>query len=130
MSTYKVIDFNEATGQIFIDFAEGMTPLIVDVPIKDGLYITGAELDQYIKGFIPTWHLERHAQITAGVANVQELKNLVVQTVDTELPAFVQQSVENAAMLAEEQFEQHVAKVLVKFGVLESDPTAIPVNSQ
>lgn len=132
MSTYKVLEFNENTGQLVIQFAQGLAPLSIDAPIENGLYITGEALDNYVKGFIPTWHLERQAQISAGVANVEEIKALVEQTAGVEVPTTLtpeqQQAEANAKMWAELQFEQNVAKVLVKFGVLASDPTAIPTQ--
>lgn len=132
MSTYKVLSFNENTGQLVIEYAQGLTPLSVDVPIQNGLYITGEELDSYVQGFIPTWYLERQTQINAGISNVNELKSLVEETANVELPtASTQeqlQAEENAKMWAQLQFEQNIAKVLVKFGVLEADPTVIPVQ--
>ena len=134
MAIYKILSFNETTGQLTIEFAQGMSPLSVDVPIKDGLYITGEELDVYVQGFIPTWHIERQAQINQGVANAQELKVLAEQTNPVELPTVLtpeqQQTEENQKMWAEVQFQKNVAKALVKFGVLTSDPTIIPVSEQ
>jgi len=129
MATYKVTNFDETTGQLIVEFAQGMAPLSVDVPIKDGLYITGEELDTYVQGFIPTWHLERQTQINAGVANADALKALVEQTADVEVPTVLtEEQKTNLKMWSDLAFEKDVAKVLVKFGVLESDPTAISVN--
>jgi hypothetical protein len=134
MAIYKILSFNETTGQLTIEFAQGMSPLAVDVPIKDGLYITGEELDAYVQGFIPTWHLERLSQINQGVANAAELQALAGQTNSVELPTVLtpeqQQAKENEAMWVEINFEKNVAKTLVKFGVLDSDPTIIPVSEQ
>ena len=132
MNNYKILNFNEATGQLTIDFAVGMSPLIVDVPIENGLYITGASLDEYIKGFIPTWHLERVAQINAGVPNSSELKALESTPQEAQLPTVLteaqQRQKENDAMWAQVKFEQNVAKALIKFGVLAEDPTVIPID--
>ena len=134
MAAYKILSFDENAGQLTIEFAQGVSALTIDVPIKNGLYITGEELDTYIQGFIPTWHLERLAHINQGVTNASELKALVQQTTAVELPTVLtpeqQQAQENQAMWAELKFEKDVAKVLVKFGVLASDPTAIPVSEQ
>lgn len=124
MSTYKVLSFDGNTGQLIIEFAEGFSPLSIDVPIENGLYITGEALDTYIKGFIPTWHLERQAQIKAGVPNEAEIASLAPTTPTAETTLN-----QNDAMWAELQFEKSIAKVLVKFGVLESDPTVIPVQT-
>jgi len=129
MAAYKVTNFDETTGQLIVEFAQGMAPLSVDVPIKNGLYITGEELNTYVQGFIPTWHLERQAQINQGVANAGDLKALVDQTADVEVPSVLtEEQKANLEMWSDLAFEQNVAKVLVKFGVLESDPTVIPVS--
>jgi hypothetical protein len=132
MANYKVLEFNEFTGQLVVEYAVGMSPIAVDVPIKDGLYITGEELNVYVQGFIPTWYLERQSQINAGVSNVEELKGLVEQTAKTAIPTTLtleqQQADERAKMWSVIQFERDVAKALIKFGVLTTDPTAIPVN--
>jgi hypothetical protein len=134
MATYKVINFDENTGQLVIDFALGMAPITVDVPIKDGLYITGQELNSYVEGFIPTWHIERQTQVNSGVANAAELKKLVQETATIEIPTVltVDQIQEQATqkMWAELEFERNVAKALIKFGVLTSNPTEISVNTQ
>jgi hypothetical protein len=104
----------------------------VDVPINsDGLFITGQELDEYIKGFIPTWHLERLEKLKEGISNVNDIANLVEAVPSPQESIIAAAEVnKNAEMWREVQFEQSVAKALVKFGVLESDPTAIPVTPQ
>jgi hypothetical protein len=134
MAAYKVLEFNKNSGQLVIEFAVGMAPLTVDVPIKDGLFITGAELEEYIQGFIPTWHLERQTQLNAGVPNANVLEQLVPETETVTLPTILtpeeEQAVANVVMWEQVQFEQKVAAALVKFGVLASDPTSIPVSGQ
>lgn len=133
MAVYKVIGFNENSGQLIIEFAIGMLPLAVDVPIKDGLYITGEELDNFIQGFIPVEHITRSEIINAGIPNASELKKLVSDS-DIALPTVLTpeqvQADENAKMWADLKFEQDVAAVLVKLGVLQDDPTKIPVSAQ
>jgi hypothetical protein len=134
MATYKVLQFNESTGQLTIEFAVGMAPLSVDVPIENGAYITGAALDTYIKGFIPTWHFERVTQINAGVSNSAELKALVSEPQEVDLPTVLtpeqQQQQENLVMWEQVEFERKIAAALMKFGVLDADPTSIPVSEQ
>lgn len=76
---YSITNFNKETGQIVVRFAPNMEPLLIEVPIENGVYITGENLDNYIKGFIPSWHLERLAAIKAGVPNEAEIQCLVIQ---------------------------------------------------
>lgn len=134
MSNYKVLEFNESTGQLIIEYAVGMSPIAVDVPIKNGLYITGEELDSYVQGFIPFEYLERHTQLNAGVPNAAELKSLVDTQTNVELPSVLTEEQlatrKDLEMWAAVKFEQDVAKALVKFGVLTTDPTEIPVAAQ
>jgi len=132
MSAYKIINFDEFTGQLVIEYAVGMSPLSIDVPIEDGLYITGEKLENYINGFIPVWHIERINQINNGIANKDELKALVVQNNENVVLPTIQASPEdsNAKMWADIEFEQKVASALVKFGILDSNPTEIPVEVQ
>jgi hypothetical protein len=134
MTTYKVLEFNKNSGQLIIEFATGLQPITIDVPIKDGLFITGTELETYIQGFIPVWYLERQTQLNTGIANADVLEQLVSETTEVALPTVLtpeqQQQKENEAMWAQVRFESSIAKVLVKFGVLNTDPTAIPVSEQ
>jgi hypothetical protein len=129
---YVIKEFNKATGQLLVEFAVGMHPLAIDVPIKDGLFITGSELEEYIQGFIPTWYLERQQLLNAGVGNASELEQLVSVQPEIDLPVVLspeqEQEAKDSAMWAQQKFESDVAKVLVKFGVLDVDPTKIPVN--
>lgn len=127
MTTYKIIDFNKAQGSVIVRFADNMAPLNIDVPLtENGTYITGAELDEYIKGFIPTWHLDRINQIAAGVSNEAQIEALVQpETINTEInnqseTNQIAQSLENWQQI---QAEKVIAKALVKFGLLQSDPT-------
>lgn len=132
MSTYKIINFDEFTGQLVVEYAVGMSPLVIDVPIENGLYITGKKLEDYIDGFIPAWHIERMNQINNGIANKDELKALVVQNNDSAVLPTIQSIAEdsNAKMWADIEFEQKVASALVKFGILENNPTEIPIEIQ
>lgn len=131
MADYKVVGFKQDSGQLIIEFAVGMPPLSIDVPIKDGAFITGEELEAYIQGFIPTWHLERIEQLKAGVSNAETLQNLVEETAAVEVPDVSQVGVQqNADMWEDVYFQQKLAKALIALGVLDSDPTVIPVSEQ
>jgi len=55
---YKIIAFIETTGQIVVK-PENMSPLAIDLPIENSKYPEGLELDNYIRGFIPSGVSER-----------------------------------------------------------------------
>jgi hypothetical protein len=74
---YKIVEFNEATGQITIH-VEGFPLFVVDLPIDENRNLpVGEELKAYLKGFIPTWHVERQEKLSGGIANAEEIRNLV-----------------------------------------------------
>jgi len=130
MASYKILSFDKNTGSLVVQFAENMAPLNIDVPLtNDGLFIVGEELEQYIQGFIPTWHIERLEKLKNGIANVSDIESLVSPTEEVVLPVVPELSVEeqaNAKMWFDLEEEKRVARVLVKFGLLKEDPTIIP----
>jgi hypothetical protein len=74
---YKIVEFNEATAQITIH-VEGFSLFSVDLPLDENQNApVGEELELYLKGFIPTWHLERQEKLSKGVANALEIAKLV-----------------------------------------------------
>jgi hypothetical protein len=134
MATYKIIGFDKTNGSITVSFDENMAPLNVDVPLNDqGAYITGTELDTYIQGFIPTWHLDRISKIAAGVSNESAIEALVEAVPSVEIPLEgTEASViadGNIAMWQQLETEKQIAKALVKFGVLAEDPTIIQTST-
>jgi hypothetical protein len=133
MTTYKIIGFDKTTGVISIQFDEKMAPLAIDVPLTDqGLYITGEELNQYIEGFIPTWHLDRFNKIASGIPNEAAIESLVEPPAPVEISEVATQQVVtdmNIEMWQQHEMESQIAKILVKFGVLQEDPTAINVTT-
>jgi hypothetical protein len=78
MNTYVIIKFDEEAGQIIVRFDDNIAPVAIDLPIENGLYITGDALDTYIKGFIPADFIERVNTVKAGVPNSDEIASLVV----------------------------------------------------
>jgi hypothetical protein len=96
---YTIIGFNKEAGQIVVRFDPNMSPLAIEIPIEDGKYMAGEALNTYIKGFIPTWHLDRLAAIKAGVSNEAEIEALVVPEPVVEQPAsmhFIEQSAQSS----------------------------------
>ena len=133
MAHYKILSFDKYTGSLVVQFAENMTPVNIDVPLNnDNLFITGQELDQYIQGFIPTWHMERLEKLKNGVANANEIESLIVSTEEMLLPSAAIVSDEekaNIQMWADVAEEQRIAKILIKFGVLAENPTEIQTSN-
>lgn len=125
MRPYKVLSFDEAVGQITVS-VDGFNPMAIDLPLIDGAYPVGTELDTYVMGFFPSYVLDRKAQIAQGVANAAEIAALV-EVFDSSEPPTVEQ-IANQEMWVQVEFERRVAAVLVKFGVLQSDPTTIGVT--
>lgn len=86
---YKIIEFMESTGQIVVRFRD-MQPIIIDLPIdNDGNALSGDELADYLRGFIPTWHYERLEKISIGIKNAAEIHALVEPELKPELPASI-----------------------------------------
>ena len=116
MSEYKIISFNEATGQIIVDYAINMSPLVIDVPIVNGLFLSGDDLNTYIAGFIPTEFIERQNQLKNGIANSDEIKGLVTEQVNND-----NQVVDNADDLRiqfEQQLKEKIEDVLIQYSLI------------
>ena len=133
MAHYKVLSFDKYSGSLVVQFAENMAPISIDVPLdNDNLFISGQVLEQYIQGFIPTWHMERLEKLKNGVANANEIESLIVSTEEMLLPSAAIVSDEekaNIQMWADVAEEQRIAKILIKFGVLAENPTEIQTSN-
>lgn len=125
--TYKIVRAVREIGQIEVAYFDGEKHLgtwAIDVPVQDGQFLTGDALDAEIMHRAPSWAVERE-QAVAAASGFDQIEALV-----EELPqAPVDPDAEaNSQMWAQVQFEKQLAKALVKFGVLQSDPTEIPVT--
>ena len=119
MQNFTVLRFDEQIGQITVA-VEGFSPIAIDLPIQDGLYPIGEELERYVMGFFPAPDTSRADAISAGVANASEIAALVSPN------SFVESSeaeLASRALQAQTEFDRRVAAALVRFGVLEIDPT-------
>ena len=96
---YKIVDFNDVTGQVTLQ-VDGFPLFAVDLPLDENNNVpVGEELDLYLKGFIPTWHLERQEKLSSGIANAEDIKALV-QTLPAEQIAPQIQSADNTELKA------------------------------
>lgn len=122
---YKIIRANASIGQIEVEYSQAgkvCGVYAIDVPIVDGAFLTGEELDASIRLQAPTWVIQREQEL-ATATGFEQIEALV-ETPTQEQIEFQ----ENSAMWAQVAFEQQVAKALVKFGLLESDPTQVEVS--
>lgn len=127
---YKIVAATPEIGQIEVAYfigGEHVATYAIDVPIVDGLYITGEALSNEIHHRAPVWLVERKQSVHAA-PNFAEIEALIAPTTPTAVSTAVElpPSAE-ALMWRQTETEQMVAKALVKFGVLSSDPTAIEV---
>lgn len=74
--SYKIRAFNKVTGSIVVEF-ENFAPFNIDLPLNDGKYPEGQELDQYIRGFLPIEFVKRIQTIAQGVENETSIESLV-----------------------------------------------------
>lgn len=126
---YVINSFDETTGQLTVTFGGSLT-YAVDIPLdENGLYIVGEQLDAYIQGFAPVQFIERKNKIAAGIANVDAIKAIAPNAPSPHV-TLTQEEIDNQKMWADYEYESKLAKALIKFGLLQSDPTTIPVSVQ
>jgi hypothetical protein len=126
--TYKVLSFDENIGSLLVQFSDNVGPMNIDVPLKeDGTFMAGEELDTYIRSFIPTSFIARLDALKNGVPNIEEVKALVAAS-EVKTPEEIAEDLAKQQALQDLIFERKLADVLVKFGVLESNPVVIPVQ--
>lgn len=74
---YSIIDFIESSGQLIILCNKTKQKYSIDLPIENGKYPEGIQLDEYIRGFLPSWVIERSQQLQSGISNSDYIKSLV-----------------------------------------------------
>lgn len=124
---YQIIRATPEIGQIEVLYKEGdksVAAYAIDVPVVDGAFLTGDALHNEIMHRAPTWVSQR-AQEVATATGFDQIIALVQPLPVDELTSEQQA---NAAMWAQIEFDKKAAKSLVRFGLLESDPTEIGVT--
>lgn len=116
--SYKVVRVDQDAKCMDVEFtAEGFDPIVVGVRLPT----VGENVDLVIQSFAPhsVWNPQviEYASVSVGASGSYTAPSAEQ----------VQQEIENAQMWAKIEFEKSIAKVLVKFGVLETDPTSIEV---
>lgn len=125
---YQIIKATPEIGQIEVLYKEGNKPVgvyAIDVPVVDGAFLTGDALHEEIMHRAPVWVNQREQEVTtaSGFDSIVAL----VQPLEVDQPTSEAQA--NAEMWAQQAYEQKLAKALVKFGVLATDPTAVEVTT-
>lgn len=130
MISYQITSFNPSFGNIYVLFKKDDVVIAsynVDVPLTDaGLFITGEELDRYLLGMFPQHVIDRKNKLEAGIPNATAIASLVVPLEEVEQTIVPTELSDQEKMWIELENEKRVAKVLVKFGLLTTDPTEIP----
>jgi hypothetical protein len=73
---YKIVKFDEIAGQIQVK-CENYDPIInIDLPVDNGKFPEGEALDLYIRGFVPTWLINRSNNVKK-VINKDYIKSLI-----------------------------------------------------
>jgi hypothetical protein len=130
MISYQIYSFDEISGSIAVLFKKNDITIAsynVDIPLTDdGLFITGEELNSYLLAMFPQHIIDRQNKLEIGVPNATDIQNLVVPLEKNEPTE--EENTERQMWLAFEE-EKRIAAILVKFGVLETDPTKIPTDT-
>jgi hypothetical protein len=77
---YRIADFIASSGQIIVECIDLDYKITIDLPITNGKYLEGKELDTYIRGFIPTWVVDRSINIRNGISNEDYFHTLVIKS--------------------------------------------------
>ena len=74
---YKIIKFDEQLGRITV-LPEGFDPIDIDLPLNENNEVyEGEQLQQYITGFLPIYHVDRMNALLFGITNAESIRNLV-----------------------------------------------------
>ena len=78
---YKILQFNETTGQVTVQFADFQS-ISIDLPIdENNKTLSGDDLNSYIIGFAPFSLFERKQKLAlGGITNAAEVRTLVQET--------------------------------------------------
>ena len=129
MISYQITSFNPSFGNISVLFKKDDVVIAsynVDVPLTyAGLFITGEELNNYLLRMFPQHVIDRKNKLEAGIPNAADIASLVVPIEETTTAQVTEISEQQQAWFEIEN-EKRVAKALVKFGLLATDPTEIP----
>jgi hypothetical protein len=79
---YRIVDFIPNAGQIIVECVGLDYRITIDLPIVGGRYPEDEALDAYIRGFIPTWVVDRSIRIKDGIPNEGYFSKLTNKTAE------------------------------------------------
>lgn len=120
--TYEIVSVNETARCMEVVYSsDGLQTMHIGARLP----FEGERLESVIDIFSPVayWRAEQTPVTVPAVGTKGSVSHAAPtqQSVDAEALA-------NAQMWEQLQFEKRVAKALVKFGVIQADPTEIPVT--
>lgn len=74
---YTITEFYEQDGKIVVLCNKTGQSFAIDLPIDNGKFPEGADLDIYIRGFLPSWVTERSVDLRKGVSNGDSIRHLI-----------------------------------------------------
>jgi hypothetical protein len=128
MMEYKIIRATRAIGQIEVQYSkdgEIAGTFAIDVPVFNNIFMTGDALHTEILNRAPVWVHNRKAEV-ANATGFEMIEALVQPPAP--MPTEDPQVQANREMWQRVEFEKQVAEALVKWGVLQSNPTSIGVT--
>ena len=82
----RYIEFNKATGQLVVDFSGHR--FSIDVPIENGVFISGEALDTYVKGFEPLVNTARIQALARAPSGAEAIEALCVNVFQEYTPSY------------------------------------------
>ena len=121
---YKILSFDESLGQVVVEYSDAAGPVAryaMDLPIVNGQFISGQELDDELNRRAPTYIAERRDQL-AVVSNAADIAALVTAT-PAEVITPTLETVKAAKLLqiAAWRYEQEVSGVEVNGSIIPTD---------
>lgn len=112
---YSIIDFYKDSGVIVVMFDVGVFNF--ELPIIEGRYPIGAELDTFIQSMYPAYVAQRKQELST-ISNVEDIMNLVTplklpNIENTATPEVVDNDLESLSE-QEELFKQGVKDVVIE----------------
>lgn len=128
---YKIIRAIREIGQIEVMYSKDGEPIgtfALDVPVFNNIFMTGDALNTEILNRAPVWVHNRKAEVANATGF--ELIEALVQPIEepTISSEEIAQERSTLEMWQRMEHEKQIAAMLVKWGVLQSDPTSIDVT--